>query len=70
MSVKLFLSNGECYPISIHASINGEEFENDEDILEYILATYKTYPYYEVVAKMTSKISYIFTDKICYIETI
>lgn len=70
MSVKLFLSNGECYPISIHSSINGEEFENDEDILEYILATYKTYPYYEVVAKMTSKISYIFTDKICYIETI
>lgn len=70
MSVKLFLSNGECYPISIHSSINGEEFENDEDILEYILATYKTYPYYEIAAEMTSKTSYIFTDKICYIETV
>lgn len=46
MSVKLFLSNGECYPISIHSSINGEEFENDEDILEYILACITSFKFF------------------------
>lgn len=70
MSVRLHLSNGEYYSVSKNSLINDEEFENDQEILDYILSTYKTYPYYEVKAKMSLKHFYIFTDKICCIEIV
>lgn len=69
MSVKIYLSNGKHYSVSTNTLINDEEFENEEEILDYILSTYRTYEVFKIESKISCKTTFIMTNKICSIET-
>ena len=67
--MKIVMSSGMCYPVSKHFLINDDEFDTDEDVLDYILNCLSTVEVFKIQAKVSNKKpKYILTNQICSIE--